>query len=361
MSYADYFSETYQIAKNKFCQAVEAANFYHESHFINSWDLNGRELSIDIGISKAKKPLRSIVISSGLHGVEGFLGSAIQSALLEDQKIISSIPKNTQLILIHSLNPYGFAWRRRCNEDNVDLNRNFLISDERYEGCPINYPKFEAFLNPKSPPSRFNPFLIEATWLILRYGMKTLMNTIPVGQYDYPKGLFFGGNFPSKTQEILLKYLPDWMGQSSQVIHLDIHTGLGKWGKYQLLLDLPKSSASYHRLKQIFEPQLIKTFSLNSERYQSRGGLGSWCQELLHQHVYDFLTVEFGTYSVIQVLQALRAENRAYWWGKSQCNYDWAVQRLVEVFSPKSRVWKERCVVQGMKVCKKVIFSECFR
>ena len=29
------------------------------------------------------------------------------------------------LVFVHALNPYGFSWVRRVNEDNVDLNRNF--------------------------------------------------------------------------------------------------------------------------------------------------------------------------------------------------------------------------------------------
>jgi hypothetical protein len=43
------------------------------------------------------------------------------------------------LVLIHALNAFGFAWLRRVNEENVDLNRNFhdftnpLPSSEAYE------------------------------------------------------------------------------------------------------------------------------------------------------------------------------------------------------------------------------------
>ena len=32
----------------------------------------------------------------------------------------------TSVVLVHALNPHGFAHRRRVNEDNVDLNRNFV-------------------------------------------------------------------------------------------------------------------------------------------------------------------------------------------------------------------------------------------
>ena len=52
------------------------------------------------------------------------MGSACQYGLLVDD-LVSQLPKEAGLILVHALNPYGFAWSRRTNEDNVDLNRNF--------------------------------------------------------------------------------------------------------------------------------------------------------------------------------------------------------------------------------------------
>ena len=36
---------------------------------------------------------------------------------------------NLSIVLLHASNPYGFAWGRRVNEDNVDLNRNFVDFD----------------------------------------------------------------------------------------------------------------------------------------------------------------------------------------------------------------------------------------
>lgn len=40
------------------------------------------------------------------------------------------------MLFIHAVNPYGFAWRRRVNENNVELNRSFLLEGETHEGCP---------------------------------------------------------------------------------------------------------------------------------------------------------------------------------------------------------------------------------
>jgi len=44
--------------------------------------------------------------------------------------------------------------------------------------------------------------------------MTTFKNTFSVGQYDFPKGLFFGGHAQSKTQEILASNLPQWIGNA---------------------------------------------------------------------------------------------------------------------------------------------------
>jgi hypothetical protein len=37
------------------------------------------------------------------------------------------------IVFVHALNPFGFKHHRRVNEDNVDLNRNFLTAEEWVE------------------------------------------------------------------------------------------------------------------------------------------------------------------------------------------------------------------------------------
>jgi Protein of unknown function (DUF2817) len=55
-----------------------------------------------------------------------------------------------------------------------------------------------------------------------------MQQAIGVGQYEFPKGLMFGGKAPSRTLLILQKNLERWIGDAAQAIHLDLHTGLGK-------------------------------------------------------------------------------------------------------------------------------------
>ena len=68
--------------------------------------------------------------------------------------------------------------------------------------------------------------------------------------------------------------------------------------------------------------------------YAIRGGLGTWCQSLF-DITYDVLVAEFGTYSVLKVLQALREENRAHFWcAKDDPQLMIARERLVRYFVP---------------------------
>lgn len=121
---AAFFSADYATAKRRFISAARA-----RARFLHSFTLNARApdaaaLTIDIAWLGPQAATRSIIHSCGLHGVEGFAGSAIQLALLEDPPLLQG---GSALILVNVLNPYGMAWLRRVNENNVDLNRNFLI------------------------------------------------------------------------------------------------------------------------------------------------------------------------------------------------------------------------------------------
>ena len=94
-----------------------------ETYPIDAKGPRGEDLTIDVGVSRHGDPDRVLVLSSGVHGVEGFFGSAVQVALLE--RWANSPPLSTKVLLLHGLNPFGFAWLRRCDENNVDPGRNF--------------------------------------------------------------------------------------------------------------------------------------------------------------------------------------------------------------------------------------------
>jgi predicted deacylase len=63
--------------------------------------------------------------------VEGFCGSGIQIGLLQEG-LAERLPPAVRVLVIHALNPYGFSHLRRVNEDNIDLNRNFVDYSNSY-------------------------------------------------------------------------------------------------------------------------------------------------------------------------------------------------------------------------------------
>jgi predicted deacylase len=347
-----YFSTDYFTARSRWKLAANALGCRLESHKIDAVSPINEPLTIDVAMLGNPLAHKAVVISSGLHGVEGLFGSAVQLALLEQHLTNKQLPSDLAIVIIHTLNPFGCAWYRRWNEDNIDLNRNFLVADQIYQGCPPAYPQLDSFLNPQSPPSKLEPFLAKSLGLISRYGMSTLKKTLPVGQYQFPQGLFFGGKTRSQTNEILTAHLRRWIGLAQQVLHLDLHSGLGKWGTYQLFAELTSDSPRYQWLSQHFDNEHILTLDPEDLVYQSRGTFGHWCQASFPDLTYDFLLAEFGTYSMLRVLKALRSENRAYWWGQPKDkSYQWAKQELLEVFVPKNLAWRSKALQQGVNLC----------
>jgi Protein of unknown function (DUF2817) len=347
-----YFSPDYFTARSRWRSAATRLGYRLESHEIEAVAPIDNHLTIDVAMCGNPLAHQALVISSGLHGAEGLFGAAVQLALLEQYLPDYQLPKDLAIVIIHILNPFGCAWTRRWNEDNIDLNRNFLLADESYAGCPIAYPQLDSFLNPQSPPSRLEPFLLKSLGLINRYGMSTLKDTLPIGQYEFPQGLFFGGKAPSQTQKILTAHLPRWLGLARRVIHLDLHSGLGQWGKYQLFAEMTSTNPRYQWLQQNLGGDRLLSLDPDHLVYQPRGTFGQWCQATFTDRQYDFLLAEFGTYSMLRVLKALRAENRAHWWGQPEDkSSQWAKQELLEVFVPQDPQWRKMAVQQAIDLC----------
>src|SRR5262249_36219133 len=103
------FPRTYDEARARFREAVDRRGWQSETYPIDGEGPSGEDLTIDVALSPTGDG-RAMVVSSALHGVEGPLGSALQLAWLER----GSSAKRA--VLIHGLNPFGYAWSRRFNE-----------------------------------------------------------------------------------------------------------------------------------------------------------------------------------------------------------------------------------------------------
>lgn len=357
LSLAACFSPDYTAARARFRASALAAGCRTEAWSIDQKGPDGEDLTIDLALLGEERPRRAVVVSSGIHGVEGFFGSAVQAALLEQTFGGFTPPPGMAVIFLHALNPFGFAWVRRVNEDNADLNRNFLRPDERYEGTPEGYEALDGLLNPPSPPPAFEAFLPRALLQIARQGMPALKNAVAGGQYEFPKGLFFGGHGPSRTAQILDAQLPGLVGSCERVVHVDLHTGLGKRATYKLFVDHPWDSAEAEGLGRLFGDDVVEPWEASEgESYAIRGGLGTWCRSRFPEVDYDVLAAEFGTVHILSVIRALRDENRAWHHGRRDDPRSIkATTALREAFAPRDPRWRHACVAQGVRIVEQAV------
>ena len=356
MTGPDYFSKNFASARSRFIAAACAAGATMDELRLNAMGPNGIPLATEIAWLGSDEPERVVIHSSGIHGVEGFAGSAVQLALLSSD---IKIPDDGALIIVHCLNPYGMAWLRRFNENNVDLNRNFVADEADRTGAADAYHQLGELLNPSGVP-RMDLFYPRAALSILKYGMAKIRQAVAEGQYEYPKGLFFGGKQFEQGALLYLGWLRLRLMSVRQLFAIDVHTGLGKWGDETLFL---RNGGAHREDATNLGAKLgrtIVTDPVSSGAYDIRGLLSEIFEMLEPKLDWNFVLQEFGTYSGVRVLNALRQENRWHHYGDGGVD-NWTKQNLKKVFAPASPTWRKFVVERGLSFCRRVIdqvFSE---
>ena len=351
-----FFSPDYFTARSRFRQMTTSAGGRLETVPLDARGPNGEALDIDIAWFGAANPRRVLLHSSGLHGVEGFAGSAIQLQLLNE---LPAIPEDAALIVVHVLNPYGMAWLRRFNENNVDLNRNFLNvkadadTSFQLQLALSSYRKFNSFLNPPNPPAS-DLFFFKAAALILKHGMPELKQAVVGGQYWFPEGLFFGGKLlsggvvtPEQGRAKYQTFLAQLLSSAERIVAVDVHTGLGKYGEDTLLA----KQEHYNTLQHMFGNRVAPMNPKKGPAYRALGSLDSMLPRALPNARVFAITQEFGTYSPTKVLHALREENRWNHYGAGTLDHP-TKRILKDTFYPQDETWRNSVLNRGKEVLK---------
>lgn len=79
MSFSGLFSPDYATARERFRKAAAGLGWQLESYPIGFNGPNREELTIDVRYPPDTPPSKVLVISSGVHGVEGFSGRRCNS------------------------------------------------------------------------------------------------------------------------------------------------------------------------------------------------------------------------------------------------------------------------------------------
>ena len=354
-----WFANSYAEAAGRFliaCDELREAGHKVENERleIGMTGPDGEPLCIDVAIVGSLQSGKVLLSTSGVHGVEGYPGSAIQLAVMDDLCKDDSF-KDHAIIFVHAINPYGMAWWRRFNENNVDLNRNFLKRDQKYEGVPVGYETIREFINPESPPPQKERwFKLKALNLIRKYGFNNLKQCVAEGQYEYPKAIQYGGDCLQPGPELLLNWLDNKLESVNRIWAVDLHTGLGPSGHDTLLISAGMGPEDFSRLDALF-PGHVETLDPNSGvGYEIVGDLHQGLEDRYSDIEWTSITQEFGTFKPVIVLQASRAENRWTQWGLHMNEMDarrhWSREQMLRAFNPKDVVWQHKITSRGRHV-----------
>lgn len=337
-----FFKESFSDSRASFLDLASHAGGEHLTHPVPS--KGGSELSFDSlylpPMSGRKK--RLLVLTSGIHGIEGYTGSALQRYLLAHD-FFGLRDDDLGVLIIHGINPYGFEHKRRVTENNVDLNRNFDVSSELFQTKNDGYDKVYSFLNPQSRRSKA-AFYVSAISNILKYGVNTLRRAILQGQYQHQDGIFFGGK-DFEPQVALIKNEVQRVGQGfEKVLLIDLHTGYGQRNSLHLFGNTsPFIDPKF--MDVVFE-DLSVDYGEEKDFYEVTGGFTIFLAKLFHEKAkYAGICFEFGTIDSQKLSGSLDSLYRMINENQSDATDD-DKKMFREMFYPSSLEWRKAVVEQ---------------
>ena len=305
-------------------------------------------------------PLASkvLIISSGTHGIEGYCGSAIQSFLLQclHEKHFEH-NETTAILFLHALNPWGMAWARRCDEQGIDLNRNFLD----YGNLPESSPYFPEILHCLSDSNS----LVRAAGLhqlTLKLGQTAFDQAFSEGQYTTPWAPFYGGVSKAFGRLVCEKAVDDFALAGREIVMLDLHTGLGPYGYGELISDHALNTPAIAYSKKMFGASVAHTHGGDSFSVPKLGLLDYFWHDYMNKNGC-FLTLEFGTHGTTALFDVIFDDH--YFWKNTPPTslhddaYQTTRNAMLAHFCPDDSIWQQSTLFRAWQVVQSTLKSFC--
>ncbi len=352
-----YFSDSYGTARKRFLDAAKAAEAVIES--VQNPYANGprdEPLYMDVALAGpgADEGGRSlIVITSAVHGVEGFCGSGIQTGLLREDRHLG-LPTGTAVLMVHAVNPFGFAHVRRVNEDNVDLNRNFLDHDLPYPDDAA-YRAIHGFVAAPDLGTGKTARDEDLRAYIEKNGMPAFQAAVSCGQWTRPDGLFFGGTAPAWSNRVLTDILRRYAQGFERIAHIDLHTGLGPYGHGELI-GASNVHGSFDRAKDWYGDEVTSLHDGSSVSAPVRGVISHLWEPYTPAAQVTSVTLEYGTRDLMTVLDALRLDNWLYLHGDVESGQGKNIKAQIrDALYPDKDDWKDMVFARADEIFAKTV------
>jgi hypothetical protein len=289
-----------------------------------------------------------MVVGSGTHGIEGFSGSAAQTAWMRGGGA-ARIPPGTAMIFLHAHNPWGFAHKQRVTEENVDLNRNFIDHGKPY---PPN-PGYEA-LHPAITPARWDEESIRNAFAALEAfrserGEQAFSDAYNGGQYAHADGMFFGGQRAQWANDAFRNAIRTHAGRAKRAGIIDLHTGIGPYLDHVFLCFHAPGSPAYERARAWWGERAVnRQGSTHKALAVYKGLLVDAFQAELANAETTAVVIEFGTRSRAEMQKANIALRWLRCHGKDDPQLAKAVHAdYVEAFYPSDPQWRAAVLEQS--------------
>jgi hypothetical protein len=350
-----HFPKDYRTARANFIAACEAADLGVTSRLHPGENgPDGKPLFIDSTTIGPVDAPNALLLISGTHGVEGYFGSGVQTGLLREG-LAARVPKGAKLVVLHALNPYGFAFDRRVNEDNADVNRNFV--DHARPPANPDYETLAEWIAPRDiSESAMRAANAKLRAFAEERGAFALQEAISRGQYKYADGLYFGGAHESWSAKMLRDVLKEDLSHARKLVVVDFHTGLGEHGHGEMITEDLPASASYQRQKRIWGERVKSSESGESVSAPLVGTIDKAVMEWAKHLELTFAALEVGTSPMREVFDALRKDNWLHCFAgalKTQAQH--IRKEIRAAFYPDTAEWKRMVFKQTEDVVHRAL------
>jgi hypothetical protein len=342
------FPKTYATARSRFMDLVTSNNGIHEPHQHPLAGPAGEPLFLDVASWGPPSASTALLLIAGTHGIEGFAGSGIMATLLSDG-LPHRLPANVKLVMIHALNPHGFAWERRVNEDNIDLNRNFVDHAAPYRSNP-HYAELAELVTPAAWTDQTAADVADNFRTFDADHDISAGAVLSMGQYEFPDGFFYGGNAPAWSNDKLLEVAGSHLLGAKHVHNIDIHTGLGPFAEAEYIVECSPDSERYQISQAIWGDGLRSTTTGASRSANVSGSAMSGLASVLGDRLAG-IGLEFGTLPIKEVIAALIADRWLHYHGDRDSPLgQQIVKKMRDAFYPDSPQWQETIAATGRMV-----------
>ena len=333
-----YFPDNYRNARHAFIAACEARDLGVTSRLHPAeTGADGKPLFLDTATIGARDAKTALLLISGTHGVEGYFGSGVETGLLREGL---AAPKGAKIVLLHALNPFGFSWDRRVNEDNADINRNFADFDH-----PPANKDYDALAD-AIVLSDLQPETMKRANAKLRafsdaHGAFKLQEAVSAGQYIHPEGIYYGGAAPSWSHLMLKDVFREELKGVKKLVVIDFHTGLGEHGAAEMITEHMPGSAAYARAKAMWGDTLASSDAGESVSPPLLGTIDKAVSAWMRGREATFAALEAGTRSTREVFNALRRDNWLHL-NRKPNDPEWPMvkREIRDAFYPDTAEWK---------------------